>query len=154
MRQSLCVLALGACLCACSGGGAGNEEATTKPIPIEEVAAPVGSALSLEKDRQGQVREESFAGVLPGNFPADVPVYHPATLVDFGAAAAGRAYVVFQTPDTPGVARPRFTKLVQARGYQVAADGATMVRGERVLRITYEDARPGTRIRIEYAGGP
>jgi hypothetical protein len=135
---------------ACSDREPAAPEAASKPIPTEEVAPPLGAGVSIAGDPQEQARRPRFSGVLPGNFPSDVPIYEPSTLADFGPAGPGRSYVVLQTPDSPASVRARYLEQLAARGYRPSADGATLVQGEQSLRVTFEDARPGTRIRLEY----
>ena len=129
-------------------------ESATAPIPVEEVAAPIGAAVSTAEDKQERMRTETFSGVLPSDFPREIPLYRPATIVDYGTTAAGRSYVVLQTQDRKAQVEGRFSGLLDARGFHRAADSATMILADLVVRITFEDANPGTRIRIEYKSGP
>jgi hypothetical protein len=116
--------------------------------PTEEVAPAVDAALSTAADPQAKARAESFSGILPDGFPGDVPPYEPSTLADFGTGETGRRYVVFQTPDSPELARSRLERRLAAQGWSVARDGFT--KGGRQLRVAIEPARPGARIRLEY----
>lgn len=147
---ALAALALGGSILACSRSEPPAPDSAAKPIPTEDVAPPLGAGVSTAGDRQEPARRPRFSGVLPGNFPKDVPMYEPSTLTDFGPAAAGASYVVLQTPDSPALVRRRFLEQLAARGYLAGADGTTLVQGERSLRVTFEEARPGTRIRLEY----
>lgn len=149
MRKASAAVVLFGWILGCSGPEPMGQEAVSKPIPTEDVAPPLGAGVSIAGDQQERARRSRFSGVLPGNFPGDVPVYEPSTLADFGTTGAGRSYVVLQTPDSLAVVRSRFLEQLGARGYRAGADGL-MVEGETRLLVSFEDARPGTRIRLEY----
>lgn len=149
MRKASAALVLFVWISGCSGPEPSGQQAAPKTIPTEDVAPPLGAGVSVAGDQQEPARRSRFSGVLPGNFPSDVPIYEPSTLTDFGPAGAGRSYVILQTPDSPEVVRGRFLEQLGARGYRAGADGV-MVEGETSLRVSFEDARPGTRIRLEY----
>ena len=150
MRTRAAAVALSSLMLACSDGEPAAPDAASKPIPTEDVSPPLGAGVSIAGDRQEQTRRPRFSGVLPGNFPRQVPLYEPSTLADFGPSGPARSYVILQTPDSPAIVRPRFLEQLAARGHRVGADGTTLLEGGRSLRVTFEDARPGTRIRLEY----
>jgi len=149
LRKTYAAVVLFGWIWGCSGPEPAGQEAASKSIPTEDVAPPLGAGVSIAGDQQERARRSRFSGVLPGNFPGDVPVYEPSTLADFGSAGAGKSYVILQTPDPLAVVRSRFLEQLGARGYRAGADGV-MVGGETSLRVSFEDARPGTRIRLEY----
>jgi hypothetical protein len=149
LRKTFAAVVLFGWIVGCSGPEPAGQEAASKPIPTEDVAPPLGTGVSIAGDQQERARRSRFSGVLPGNFPSDVPVYEPSTLADFGPTRAGGSYVILQTPDSLAVVRSRFLEQLGARGYRAGADGV-MVEGATSLRVSFEDARPGTRIRLEY----
>ncbi len=65
------------------------------------------------------MRERGLLGVLPGDFPTDLWAYEPASIVDFGAAEAGRSYVSLRTVAPPQEVSRRFQAQEQSRGWQV-----------------------------------
>jgi hypothetical protein len=139
-------LAMLAAFAACQG----DEPKSAPPPSVDtvDVGAAPDAALSTEKDRVEQRRQGGFSGVLPGTFPKDLPVYEPSTLVDFGRGAGG-GYALFQTTDAVGVVSGRYPAQLVARGWE--RDGADAFRrGNGRVRVTFENARPGTRIRVEY----
>jgi hypothetical protein len=88
--------------------------------------------------------------VLPGGFPGDLPLPDGGSLVDFGEAAGGWHYVVIQTPESLAAVRAATARRLAAAGWTAVADGASYQKRGRVVRLAYEDARPGTRLRVEY----
>lgn len=109
----------------------------------QDVAPPSDAALSTADDPQGHQVTSSFSGVLPGDYPKDAPPYIPSTLVDFG-----ERWVEFQTPDPLVAVRTAFTQSLRGRGW--AEDGASFTKNGRALRVSFESANPGTKIRVEY----
>ena len=147
MRFSIFACAALALLQGCRGNPPAQTSEAPKPATVEVGAAP-DATLSTESDRVETRHEAAFAGVLPNGFPKDVPTYEPSTLVDFGAGA-GWSYVVFQTPQDLGVVRGRYAGALHGRGW--ASEGATgFVKQKRHLRVAFENAHPGSRIRVEY----
>jgi hypothetical protein len=125
---------------ACSREPAGRPPVDTE---VQDVAPPPDAALSTAADPQAQAAAPTFSGVLPETYPQDAPPYVPSTLVDFGDR-----WVEFQTADAPATVRARLPALLRGRGW--TGDGATYAKGGRTLTVRFEEARPGTRIRVEY----
>lgn len=140
MRRRRALLAFTLALAACR-----NEPAQRPPIDeqVQDVAPPPDASLSTEADPQGKAAAPTFSGVLPETFPKDVPTYVPGTLVDFG-----ERWIAIQTPDPPSVVRQRLPSMLRGRGWSVEGDSFT--KAGRTLRLRIEDARPGTKIVVEY----
>lgn len=123
-----------------------------RPAPGEvetvEVGPALDASLTTAGDAQAKPRPAGFSGILPGDFPSDIPTYRPATLADFGDAGGGRRYVLFQTPDSMARAAPAYRAALKGRGWSGA--GESYSKGGRSIAVAFEDARPGTRIRLEY----
>jgi hypothetical protein len=141
-------------LVAMAGCGGDDEPA---PAPPELTTVEVGPALDAQLttafDAQERRREASFAGVLPGDFPADLPRYEPSTLADFGGDDRGRRTVVLLTPDPPARVRGTMLQRLGAQGWACSPAGADAVacgKAGRSVEVGWSDARPGTRIRVAY----
>jgi len=67
----------------------------------------------------------------------------PGTLVDFG-----EGWVEFQTADSLATVRSRYPVMLRGRGW--AQEGERFAKGGRAIRVGFEDAKPGTKIRVEY----
>ena len=71
--------------------GAGcRPDASPQELKTVEVASPIDADLSFDDDIQPAGRAPELSGVLPSDFPADFPVYKPASVVDFGDLGGGR----------------------------------------------------------------
>jgi hypothetical protein len=110
---------------------------------VQDVAPPLDSALSTEADPQAKAEVPTFSGVLPPSFPKDAPTYVPGTLVDFGDG-----WVEFQTADPLATVRARYPSVLRGRGW--SGSGERFSKGGRNLVVHFTDARPGTKIRVEY----
>lgn len=139
-------LAMGLLLAGCARQEPAEQATKTETA---EVAPAVDAKLSTAEDQQEVRRESGFSGVLPEDFPHELPLYRPSTLVDFGGNAAGR-FVVLQTPDALAVVRARLPQLLRAQSWQNVSGAEWRHTGGRRVRIALEDARPGTRLRIDY----
>jgi hypothetical protein len=129
-----------------------RQETKSEPAPAKLETREVGAAPDATLSTAGDVVERrhasGFAGVLPGGFPKDLPVYEPSSLVDFGKGADG-AYVVFQTPDDIGRVRARYPAMIAASGW--AHEGSdSFTRGGHRVRVAYESLHPGARVRVVY----
>jgi hypothetical protein len=97
-------------------------------------------------------RRDAFSGVLPSDFPADLPLYNPSNLTDFGSEGGGRFVLLF-TPDAATMVRDGMRGELARSGWALI-DGnderGTWRRGSRSVILDIQDARPGTEIRIEY----
>jgi len=92
-------------------------------------------------------------GVLPGDFPSDLWPYEPASIVDFGAAEAGRSYVSFRTVASPQEVSRRFQAQEKSRGWSVTEATSTLLsfsKGGRLVEAELEQRGNETWIRIEY----
>jgi len=95
-------------------------------------------------------------GILPGDFPSDFWPYEPASIVDFGAAEAGRSYVAFRTVASPGEVSRRLQAQEKSRGWQTREAASTLLsftKGGRLVEAELEQRGNETWIRIEYPSG-
>ena len=105
---------------------------------------------------RAEVRDRGLVGVLPGDFPKDLWAYEPASIVDFGAAEAGRSYVALRTVASPAEVTRRFQAQEGSRGWQVAVVASTLVtfsKDGRLVEAELEQRGNETWIRIEYPAG-
>jgi hypothetical protein len=93
-----------------------------------------------------------MAGILPSDFPSDIPVFSPSSLVDFGSPGVER-YVELDTPaPIRGVRASLEAQLASAGWSGSGPSGETLLfsKAGRQLRVVLEDLSAGTRIRYEY----
>lgn len=126
-----------------------------EPETRELETVDVTPALEVDSsdDPQGRARTPDLVGILPSDFPSDLPLYLPASLIDFGQSARGRPTVSLLTPDGISTVRRVLFGRFQERGWTAAAasDGTIVLRkGGRTAWLRLEEARPGTLYRFEY----
>jgi hypothetical protein len=122
-----------------------------KPLETVEVAPPPDAGASMADDPQSKAIGQRFSGVLPADFPKNIPLSPDWSLADFGAAGAGRRYATLVIPTDVASARSRLVTLLQASGWQVAgADDSRWRAGDREIRLAFTPAGKTTRARIEY----
>jgi hypothetical protein len=134
------------------------EEQATRESELEtvDVDEPIDSQIRPEEDERAQVRDRGLLGILPGDFPKDLWPYEPASIVDFGEAEAGRAYVSFRTVGSPQEVSRRFQAQERARGWQVTTPASTLLtftKDKRLVEAELEQRGNETWIRIEYPTG-
>jgi hypothetical protein len=145
-------LALGA-TAGCRGRDAASTPAAKEKIATVDVDEPVDSHIRPEQDQRAKVQDRGLLGVLPGDFPADLWPYEPASIVDFGNAEAGRSYVSFRTVADPAEVSRRFQAQEKERGWEVAKPTATLLsftKSGRLVEAELEQRGNETWIRIEY----
>lgn len=121
-----------------------------------DVDEPVDSQIRPDQDQRAQVQDRGLLGVLPGDFPSDLWAYEPASIVDFGAAEAGRSYVALRTVGSPAEVSRRFQSQERSRGWQVTVATATLLsfsKEGRLIEAELEQRGNETWIRIEYPSG-
>ncbi len=122
-----------------------------KPPPAVDVEPAL--EIPIDNDPVAVERGPELVGVLPGDFPADLPLYLPASLIDFGTGEDGWRYVELLTPHALARTDPGLATLLAERGW--ASDGASggsrlLRKGSLRVRLRVENARPGTSYRFEY----
>ncbi len=120
------------------------------PLESEEIGGGIDVELSTEDDEKGRQVARPGA-VLPGDFPADLPLPAQFSIVDLGTGTDD-AYVVLQTPAQLGAVRESLSRRLRDLGWSVepAGGGFSSARGERRVVWALADTRPGTQIRIDY----
>lgn len=128
-----------------------SDAPSEKRSPTVDVSPSI--QVETSEDPKSVEREASFAGALPGNFPKDLPVYTPASLVDFGSSEGGGSFVDILTPHEVARVRRAFVGQLKKSGWSSAAgrDGELILsKGSRRVRLTIRDGEPGTLYRYEY----
>ena len=122
---------------------------------LETVDVDLGPTASLTPE--GDAVEENLSndqsGALPGNFPSDLPIYLPATVVDFGAVDDSRSYVVLTTDDPRDRVETELRRKLERSPWTSTAGGSgSFDRSKGPLRAIFRLAVRGqqTEIRVEY----
>jgi hypothetical protein len=112
------------------------------------VTAAPDAALSTAGDAQERRRKEGLAGALPDGFPADIPVFRPASLVDFSAGADGGA-LRFDTAAARHEVEAFYESRLRAAGWR-SAGGGVFTLGDRRLKLEFGSRPAGSSFSIEY----
>ena len=131
--------------------GPGSDE--SKPLETVEVDEGPEAALTTEYDEFAAPRPaQEMAGVLPSDFPSDVPVFSPSSLVDFGSPGGERYVELDTSAPLNGVRASLESQLSNAGWRSTGSSGEAMVftKAGRELRVVLQDLSAGTRIRYEY----
>ncbi len=139
------VLLLGLLLAAGCGGGPAEEQQRQ----LEAVDVTPAPSFDIDNDPQEPDPAAVLVGVLPSDFPADLPLYLPASLVDFGAAGGGRRSVSLLSPHPIARVGPGIRALLAEKGWSNDGQGGFR-KGTRQVRLHLENARPGTTYSFEY----
>ena len=142
------LLLLGAC-----GRGAGPGSDQAKPLETVDVDEGPEATFTTEHDEFAAPRPaQEIAGILPSDFPSDVPVFSPSSLVDFGSPGTER-YVELDTSAPIAGVRSSVESGLSSSGWSSsgsASEALVFVKAGRELRVVLRDLSPGTRIRYEY----
>jgi len=127
-----------------------SAEKPDKPKELEtvDVGAGLDAELTTEFDERAKQVEIGLGGVLPSDFPPEMPVFSPASVVDFGPG-----FVELDTSVAAAAVRSSLGKQIQRSGWAVdsVGDGGSLYsRGGYRVRVVVNDAGSGARIRYEY----
>lgn len=150
-RAKACALAVATAGCLLSACG-GSVDPEPGEIETVDVAPGRTSILTTAYDEAAPARQESSLGVLPSDFPADLPLYRPANLTDFGDSNGGRFVLLFSPDKTSHVRQGMEVELRRTGWALIDGDGerGTYRRGSRSVILDIREAQPGTEIRVEY----
>jgi hypothetical protein len=125
------------------------DEEPEKP-EIVDIAAPADVALSFDDDVQAKRTNEGLAGVLPGGFPEDLPLFDPASIVDTSETDDGRMAVVLQHPVSLQVVESFFDRELPLAGWQSEGGSSYQNSEGRKVEISVEAMGGVTRARIVF----
>lgn len=137
-------------LLACGGDPAPEmDRQPSKTIDVQ----PVIEEVEITGDPQAVARQPTLSGVLPSDFPSDVPLFLPASLIDFGGTAEGLRSVSLATPVGQSKVDAQLTALLNEAGWRAGGgQGETrrFSKGERTVRLRIEGASTGAVYHFEY----
>lgn len=126
-------------------GGSGESSGVKEIIDVRDLPQ-----VDTSQDPQAVARKPTLVGILPSDFPSDLPLYLPASLVDFGANPRS---VDLLSPHSPGRVRPELFRLIRGGGWTLEESGggsSTLRKGSRQVRLKIGEGKPGTLYRFEY----
>ena len=136
----------------CSGDVAAVRE---EALETEDIDAGVDKMLRPEDDARATPREVvSLIGLLPSDFPDDVWVYEPSSIVDLPDADSEERFIVFKAREPVDTVAAKLEARMAADGWSGGGLGGgelqTFSKGDRQVRVGLVDQREETQIRIEY----
>ncbi len=139
-------------LLACGGSSDPAPEMSRRPSQTIDVK-PVIEDIEFTGDQQAVARKPTLTGALPSDFPADIPLFLPASLIDFGGTADGWRSVSLATPAGQSKVDAQLMGLLDAAGWRVTGSegGARRLsKGELTVRLRIEGASTGAVYHFEY----
>ncbi len=118
----------------------------------DTIDVPPRLEVSTADDPQAVRRSPGLIGVLPGDFPDDLPIYLPASLTDFGTVEGRRSVTLF-SPHATSRVRRGFEALLGDRGWTATDEGAGRLllrKGSRHAWLRLENAKPGTVFELQW----
>ena len=147
----LAALLLLAALAAC-GRSPRAERAPGEELETVEVAPPPDAGASLAGDEVERRREGGgLAGILPSDFPGDLPLPLPASLIDVERDGGGLAILLASPAECDALAREHRLRMLAA-GWREEGPGRFRL-GARRAEVALRDSRPGCHVRIAVRGG-
>lgn len=143
-------LALGLALCstfACFGGS-GDSEQVKEIVDVRNLPQ-----VDTSNDPRAVPRKAALIGILPSDFPADIPLYLPASLVDFANQPGGLRSVELLSPHPPAKVQPQLFDLLRDSGWSLESSSSgtsNLHKGSRLVRLIIGEGEPGTLYRFEY----
>lgn len=146
---ALATLAALALAAGCSRG-APPAPGAAAPLPTVEVTEQPDAHASLAEEavERRPVAPSGVAGVLPDDFPRDVPLPVPSSLVDFGRGARGGPRIVLEVQAAPAAARAAYERRLRAAGFAPAAPGLWR-RGAREVSVDVVPWQGAARVELE-----
>lgn len=145
--RTLCYLAALAAMAGCGGKSAEVDAAPKAPETVD-IAPAIQPP--TEDDIQAAPPRKGLVGVLPNDFPRDLPIYLPSSVIDFGKQD-GRRFVVLQSPDARSGVEAWLRRAVADAGYRVEGQGGRLQLRKGEKRVTLSFAGQGTsEFRYEY----
>jgi len=121
-----------------------------RPNELEtvDVGGGLDAELTTEFDERARQVEIDLGGVLPSDFPLEMPVFSPSSVIDFGPG-----FVEIDTPVPAAEARSALGAQIQRSGWTVDSigdGGSVYTREGHRVRVVVAEAGSGARIRYEY----
>lgn len=146
-RFGLWALALSLALFAC--GRSSQDDASGN---LEAVDVEPSISITPEDDPQAVERPPELTGILPQDFPSELPLFLPASLVDFGSRG-GKNYVSLLAAASRAKVRGDLESRLKDAGWGVSDSGGgalVLRKGSRRVQLSIRDASPGTLYQFDY----
>lgn len=129
--------------------GCGGEESfgdDEHPPPDRTVDVPPLLEVPIDDDPREAPRRVELVGVLPSDFPPDLPIHLPSSVVDFGPGT-----VELLSGSSPAQVRASLRSRLETAGWGVAGDGSSyrLSKNGRSVTLSIRGGQ-GTTYRYEY----
>lgn len=108
-----------------AGCGEKPADGAAPPPAPETVDIKPALAPPTEGDIKAAPPRKGLVGVLPNDFPRDLPIYLPSSIIDFGKKD-GRRFLLLQSPDPRDAALAWVRRAAAEAGYQVSGQGGRL----------------------------
>ena len=129
-----------------------ESDPTSEELDFERVEDAPTSVLSPQADGEVEQRPSSgrteMAGLLPGNYPEDLPVFLPSELVDYGVDDDGRRFIQLRTSQSTRLVDERLARAWGVAGWQPGE--STWSKDDREAAWTSSSEETGTQILVYY----
>lgn len=147
---ALAVLALPAC----QSERVDPFDAPEPQLETEDIGASPTDGLTAEADERARRRdvssESALVGRLPSTFPADLPVYQPASVIDFSEEGVTPAFVELRSTHAESRVRSFYQSRMSAAQWQAAGATRWQKNGRSVEIQIRSDGPASSVIRIVY----
>ncbi len=130
------------------------EEPSRIELTTIDIRPEIDAALTTAYDETAVIEGDTVAGVLPSDFPQDIPLYAPASLIDMGSSQTGRPFLVLATPDEKNLVHQAvIDKLGNAGWKALSTDPSgltTFGKGLRRVWFRVETSGALTEMQVEY----
>lgn len=122
-----------------------------QPEAIDTVDVEPALAITPDDDPKAVQKAPELVGILPKDFPADLPLHLPASLVDFGTRE-GLRYVSLLTSSSLSRVDRELAARLRQKGWSITESSGIkrLTKGTQTTRLRLENARPGTLYHYEY----
>ncbi len=149
-RAAIRLLVYGAALAAMAGCGDKSGQADAAPKAPETVDIAPAIKPPTVDDIQAAAPKKGLVGVLPDDFPRELPIYLPSSVIDFGKKD-GRRFVLLQSPDPRAGVEAWLRRAAADAGYRVENQGGRLQLSKGGRRFALSFAGQGTsEFRYEY----
>ncbi len=120
-------------------------------LDTEDVdAGPTANMIPLEDEAVDGSPTDQLSGLIPEDFPGDLPVYLPSSVADFGIVSEAVRYLELRTPDDRDAVLDEISRRWAQQGWRASGGGSFANSGRTVTLSVTDQGTADTRIRIEY----
>lgn len=124
------------------------DERGLEELPTEDLGAGPTDQLRPDDDERVDRSFSTPAGLIPSDFPSDVPLPSGASVAGFGASSESRRYVELDVNQPRSQVREWLSS--NWTSWEASGDRWTHRRDGRWLEVSFAERQFGSRLRIDY----